>query len=135
MNFRNKSEEIDLTIDIAPLIDIVFILLIFFMVSTTFSQKPTVKINLPSANAEIEPIDEKDIVLIVHKNNRYSINGKRNIDEKILSKILIENGNKSLNIEADKGIEYNAIIKAIDIAHNSKIEQINFIVESPQKKH
>ena len=52
MNFHSRNVEEDVNINLTPLIDVVFLLLIFFMVSTTFDTTSKLKINLPEANQD-----------------------------------------------------------------------------------
>ena len=52
LKFKRSTQD-DLSINITPLIDVVFLLLIFFMVTTTFSRETRLLVNLPEANAEL----------------------------------------------------------------------------------
>ena len=52
MNFNTAQEQDETGIDLTPLIDVVFLLLIFFMISTTFTKETSLKINLPESNGE-----------------------------------------------------------------------------------
>ena len=70
-NFYQKEEKELISINITPLIDIVFLLLVFFMLATSFIQKSTIEVNLSSGKTvEIEKWENIDLYLIKRKDNR-----------------------------------------------------------------
>ena len=75
MKFSRSSQE-EVTINLTPLIDIVFLLLIFFMVSTTFSKESQLRIRLPDASPDSE-IEQRPsrLVVAITKSGDYSIRG------------------------------------------------------------
>ena len=63
MNFRaSPSEAVE--INLAPLIDVVFLLLIFFMVTTTFSKESQIRVQLPEATSAEKPVEAENILII-----------------------------------------------------------------------
>ena len=64
MNFSHRKK-VPLDISLTPMIDVVFLLLIFFMVTTTFNQQTSIKINLPQANGEQAENINKQLVLTI----------------------------------------------------------------------
>jgi biopolymer transport protein ExbD len=74
MRFRNRPRE-EPEVIITPLIDIVFLLLIFFMVSTTFQRDSALSIALPEASAEPTTLTEESIEVSVDVQGRYYVNG------------------------------------------------------------
>ena len=91
-NFFYQDEKKELiSINITPLIDIVFLLLVFFMLATSFIQKSTMEVNLSSGKSQIS--EKKNIVtIILKKNGDISLNSKiieiSNIKKKIKKKII-----------------------------------------------
>lgn len=77
MNFRNKKHK-PLEISLTPMIDVVFLLLIFFMVTTTFSRQPGIKVTLPQADGEEteQQQQQQAVLLTIDKTSRYSIDNK-----------------------------------------------------------
>ncbi len=75
MNFKTKNKE-ELNLDITPLIDVVFLLLIFFMVSTTFKHESEINIVLPTASNESVEIKENIIDIGLDMDGKIYINGK-----------------------------------------------------------
>ncbi|MBM96795.1 MAG: biopolymer transporter ExbD, partial [Oceanospirillaceae bacterium] len=75
MNFKRQARD-DVSVNMTPLIDIVFLLLIFFMVSTTFTQENHLSIDLPEASAEPSSAPVEAIDVVISAAGDYSINGK-----------------------------------------------------------
>ena len=75
MKFK-RSRRDEPTINLTPLIDVVFLLLIFFMVTTTFNRETRLLVNLPEANAETAENQPQQIEIIVARDGMYSINGR-----------------------------------------------------------
>ena len=91
MNFKTKNKE-ELNLDITPLIDVVFLLLIFFMVSTTFKHESEINIVLPTASNESVEIKENIIDIGLDMDGKIYINGK------VLKNSEFETIKKSLSI-------------------------------------
>lgn len=76
MKFKRQSKaEVD--VNLTPLIDVVFLLLIFFMVSTTFTDKTELAIDLPEADGQIQMAATETIEVIVTEAGEFSVNGKK----------------------------------------------------------
>lgn len=137
MNFRRYlNEDNDNLIDLAPLIDVVFILLIFFMVSTTFSRESKLDINLPAASTETESSPNPDVIVFsIDVNSRFSINNKvllNNQDETIkqaLSDASKGIKNPSILINADAEAPHRSVIKAMDAIQKQGITQIGLATD------
>lgn len=109
-------------VNLTPLIDVVFLLLIFFMVSTTFTKERELTIDLPEAVGEASTEDPLQIEIIVSADGEYAVNGKRLVNRELatLRKAIIEvsDGNTDLPliISADKDTPYQSVISVMDIA-------------------
>ena len=75
---RKHSENANL--DMTPLVDIVFLLVVFFMLSTTFIVLPGIKIDLPEASSETVRLEKEEIVLSIEKGGEIYFNKER-VDE------------------------------------------------------
>ena len=134
MNFKVKNKD-DLNLDITPLIDVVFLLLIFFMVSTTFKHESEINITLPKASNEAtnKKHDAIDIALDL-KGNIY-VNGKRLINSEfqtikaaLLNKI--ENPEKPpVIISADANVKYQAVIYLLDTLRQLGLVKITYATQ------
>ena len=123
MNFRkNISDEVE--VNLTPLIDVVFLLLIFFMVTTTFDRDAKIKINLPTTtNAAVEAQVE-GLNLIVNNQGKYYVNGSEVLNNKpetlfrAMTQAIEESGiaQPKLVISADANANYQAVVTAMDIA-------------------
>ena len=108
-------------IDIHPLIDVVFLLLIFFMVTTTFSQRPGMKLELPaSETASTQSLQELTVVLtydqrVFFQGREIEISNLPNLLEKELKK----SSEKMVIISADRRVEYGKVVAVMDIAKKS----------------
>lgn len=121
---RIRKKRAPLILEITPLIDVVFLLLIFFLVATSFKNiNSGIKIDLPQSNLkEVQSVDE--LKLIITKEKEYFISFKENgktrtveVKEKELGKILKgelqKAKNKNIIISADKMIDHGTIVDAM----------------------
>ncbi|MBW6452470.1 MAG: biopolymer transporter ExbD, partial [Methyloprofundus sp.] len=75
MNFRNKKNN-PLEVSLTPMIDVVFLLLIFFMVTTTFSKETSIKIQLPQAEGQEVEQHKQVVLLMIDKSGQFFIDGR-----------------------------------------------------------
>jgi len=119
---RKAREPVD--INLAPLIDVVFILLLFFVVTTTFTRETLLKIDLPEAVSGVQPEEQYTIPLeiLVGQEGNYAVNGKTlaSSDLNSLMAALIEAsaGDKELpvTLSADGKAPHQAVVTAMDAA-------------------
>lgn len=137
MNFGTNQEADETAIELTPLIDVVFLLLIFFMISTTFSKETTLKINLPEATGETLAQQPASIEVLVGEASQYAIIPEQggearaliNSNRETLMKALSEysqNENLLLIIRADKKATHDAVIKVLDVAQQLGLSNITF---------
>ncbi|MBS5790199.1 biopolymer transporter ExbD [Fusobacterium sp.] len=129
---RYKKKRALLTPDLTPLIDVVFLLLIFFIVSSTFNKYGSIKVELPTSTMEIvKDAENEALEIIIDKDNRYFINykedKKREVTFEELDSYLISEV-KSVAITGDKNLKYQNIIDVVSKVKNHGIENlgINF---------
>lgn len=118
MNFQLKRERKPARlVDIAPLVDIVFLLLIFFMVSADF-MKPVLQLALPVLKTE-DNIQKLDIVIAVDKNNNITLNQQAIAQEDLqaaLSELIKEKKQQEIIFRGDKEISFGHFTEIMDIA-------------------
>lgn len=117
MNFIRRKSEFP-KIDIAPLVDIIFLLLIFFMLSSNFI-KPMLSMDLPQATHEEEKLEKVDLVVTVDGEQNIYVNKEGvTIDElpKILENRMRELGKNDVIFSGDKSIGYDLFVTILDIA-------------------
>jgi len=82
MNFRNKKNK-PLEVSLTPMIDVVFLLLIFFMVTTTFSKETSIKIQLPQAEGQEVEQHKQVLLLVIDKSGQFFINDRALADKSL----------------------------------------------------
>lgn len=131
MHFRNEDEE-DYSMEMTPMIDVVFLLLIFFMVSTSFVDfSRRMDISLPESKAAVEANRKKTFTIEMGIEGRIAMNGRKvslNSLEDILKKETKGVAQKSVIIKADKGLPYGGVVKVMGIAKALNINDISIAV-------
>ncbi|MDB9969196.1 biopolymer transporter ExbD [Porticoccaceae bacterium] len=140
MKFPRRPQR-DNSINLTPLIDVVFLLLIFFMVTTTFTRETRMLISLPEAEAETESIarEEKVVELVVSKDGSYAVDGQSLINRDIktimaaLKDASAGDSKIPLVITADALSTHQAVITAMDAAGRLGFETLNIATQQPQE--
>ena len=117
--------------DMTPLIDVVFQLLIFFMLVTTFSQYTKFDMALPKSDVEAVEKPENQVDLIIDKNQKYYLKiGDKDIEinrDDLAQKIkeyMEGRKDQTLIISADKDLRYEVVIEAMGQVKNAGIEKV-----------
>ncbi len=135
MNFRHKKPE-ELDVNITPLVDVVFLLLIFFMVSTTFDRQSELNIELPEASGEIIESEALDVEIFIKDDGQFIINDiavSSNIDSllRALREAAGDNNDPRVIISADKETTHQAVMTAMDAARQMGFIHITFSAVKP----
>ena len=115
-----KPEEPD--VNLTPMIDVVFLLLLFFMVSTSFIRESSLKVDLPEATGEALVEQEVSIDIVINTNGDFIINDVTLLDNsrenlaEVLKNIAGDNDDPHVIISADADTEYQNIVTAMDTA-------------------
>ena len=130
-NFYQKEEKELISINITPLIDIVFLLLVFFMLATSFIQKSTIEVNLSSGETVQIENQKNNVVLISNKTGKIYLNNKliniSNIKNEII-KIIDNKPEQKFLIKSHKKIAVQKVIRLIEevrLAGTDNIKLIN----------
>lgn len=138
MKFKRAIRE-ELAINMTPLIDVVFLLLIFFMVTTTFSRETRLLVNLPEANAEAAESDPGQIEILVARDGSFSINGRGLVNARIETLVqgleLESGGDHSLPILliADAEATHQSVVTAMDGIGQSGFTRLNIATQRLQQ--
>jgi len=143
MNFRPRKSEFEVDINLTPLIDIVFLLVIFFMVTTTFSKEAQIKLELPEAtSAEQGDSDHRFLKIVIDEFGRYAIQGAEdeapreliNASHRTLQRALrqaAENMNDPVvMIRADRLTHHQDVVKAMDAARQEGLYRMTFSIDN-----
>ncbi len=130
MRFRQAAQQ-DPDINLTPLIDVVFLLLIFFMVSTTFTRESEITVDLPESTVSQMEREDEPLEIIIDAQGRYFVNQKPVINKKLetligaLRKEMEASGNTALVINADAQTPHQFVITAMDAARHLGIEKLS----------
>lgn len=118
------TKKVGTNLNIAPLIDVVFLLLIFFMLSSHFVTQPGIKITLPTAvTAKLHP--EEDVVIYITNNNSLYLNEEEVVLDNLLDRLRLkvkEAKKKTVILKADKKVDLGLAVKVMDIAKQAEAE-------------
>ena len=140
MNFRQHVID-DVEVSLTPLIDVVFLLLIFFMITTTFDRDEGIKIDLPTAQNAASNSQPNSLELLVDSQGRYYIDGLEVLNNKpetlfkAMSQALDRRGNNPpLVISADAHANYQAVVTAMDIAGRLGLTNFSMAITQSKRK-
>jgi len=136
MQFRRQKSRIKLNPDLTPLIDTVFLLLIFFMVSTSFAAiRYGIKVDLPTATTAREKVEE-NIIISITKDNRIYLE-KKWVKEEDLVKILRERlttyKKDIVIINADKETRHGKVVEVMDLVRQAGITKLGVLTTQEEK--
>ncbi len=139
MKFRRKSKQ-DNGINLTPLIDVVFLLLIFFMVTTTFTKETRLLITLPEANGEPAEETAQTLELLVNAEGNYAVNGQNLINREIKTIMAALKDASGGNVEmpliitADAQASHQAVVIAMDAAGQLGFSRLNIATQQTQEQ-
>lgn len=138
MQFRRQPREND-SVNLTPLIDVVFLLLIFFMVSTTFTKETHLSIDLPEAEGEpSEDAARAPIDIVITAEGAYSVNGRSLVNSKIatlksaLEKVSEGDSQLPLTITADAQAPHESVVRAMDAAGQLGFVHLSITTRRPE---
>ncbi|MDF1644344.1 MAG: biopolymer transporter ExbD [Pseudomonadales bacterium] len=121
MKFARQNTA-DISLDLTPLIDVVFLLLIFFMVSMTFDRETVLNVDLPEATGEQTETEVKVLDIQISVDGSYAINDQTLVNNELATlktaMMKISDGDTSmpLLISADRNAPHHAVVRAMDAA-------------------
>lgn len=137
MNFRHRRTE-EPEINLIPFIDVLLVILIFVMLTTSYAKFTELKINLPKANAQAPKTRPKDLVVLVSADGRYMIN-QESIDGRSvelltagLSKAAGTAKDTIVVVTADAAATHQSVINVMDAARRAGLTQLTFATQGPQ---
>jgi biopolymer transport protein ExbD len=135
MNFRGAPKE-DLEINLIPMIDVLLVILIFLMVTTTYTRFAELQINLPSAQAEKQPERPSEINVTVSAAGEYTIDRRpvKYGDVNAFAQAMRAAGSglkdPVIVINADANASHQAVIKVMEAARVAGYAQVSFAVDA-----
>ena len=135
MNFRRHRPE-EPEINLIPFIDVLLVILIFLMLSTTYSKFTELQITLPTANAEKLRDQPAEIVVAVSADGRYAVNRKpvegRSVDILTMELAAAAAGQKDpvVIVSADATAAHQAVINVLDAARRAGLPKLTFATQN-----
>jgi biopolymer transport protein ExbD len=132
----NDEPDVNLT----PLIDVVFLLLIFFMVSTTFEHQSRIKIDLPEASAAPTSQEDESLEILIDAQGRYFIGDQQVVNttaktlKSAISKAVGEREGLAVIIRADATTPHQAVITALDVTSQLGLTHISLATSKSEDK-
>ena len=139
MQFRRQQRYNEVSVNLTPLIDVVFLLLIFFMVSTTFTKESHLSLELPEADGEKQAEQVQSVEIVISAEGQYVVNGQSLINNRLgtLKKALQEvaAGDTSLPmiITADAKTQHQLVIRAMDAAGQMGFAHLSLTTQEPKQ--
>lgn len=138
MQFRRQPREND-SINLTPLIDVVFLLLIFFMVSTTFTKETHLSIDLPEAEGEPSVRENQaPMDILITAEGSYSVNGRSLVNNKMATlRSALEKASEGdtqvpLTITADAKAPHESVVRAMDAAGQLGFVHLSITTRQPE---
>ncbi|MFB6345357.1 MAG: ExbD/TolR family protein [bacterium] len=123
---RNKQDGNNSGLTLAPMIDVVFLLLIFFMVSTTFITRPGLNLELPESESKTETPSEHWVISIDPKSQLYLNESKISLDD---LQARLNNDQRPVLIRADRTVSHGLVVSVLDQVKSAGISSINISTE------
>lgn len=136
------------TVELTPLIDVVFLLLIFFMVSTTFIRETQLKINLPESSGELQEVDPGTIEIVVDRRGDYAVNERllvnsekttlvralQEVRQELQESMSAEQNSPMVVITADALATHQAVVRAMDAAGSVGLTRVSITTQQPAEE-
>ncbi len=139
MNLQ-PSDSDEPEVNLTPLIDVVFLLLIFFMVSTTFEHQSRIQIELPEATAEATKPDDESLEIIIDAQGRFFLGEQQVVNTELktlkgaISKAVGEREGMPVIIRADAKTPHQAVITALDATSQLGLTRISLATTRMQEE-
>jgi len=127
----NRTKRMHFQLNIVPLIDMVFLLLIFFLLTTNFFNERAIKLELPKASHADEGVEE-DILISLDKDGRIFLGSKEVSISKLptlLKESVDKSTTKSVVLRGDRGVDFGLAVRLMDIAKGASAEGIVVVTE------
>jgi biopolymer transport protein ExbD len=137
MNFKRRQLPEEPEINLIPFIDVLLVVLIFLMLTTTYAKLTELKINLPSAKAQAAKPHPKEIVVLVTSDGRYMVN-RQVLDGRSVEAIAVALNQASggardtvVVVTADASATHQSVINVMDAARRVGLGQLTFATQAP----
>lgn len=132
MRFREERKSNNSLLDITPIVDTVFNLLIFFALSLNFISTPGIRVNLPKSAAQEITREKKDLRVVITPSHQLFLNEKA-VDLKSLEKHFLEasqsNPETQILIQADQRVTHGRVVEIMDLARSAGLYRLAIVTQ------
>ncbi|MFT6028776.1 MAG: biopolymer transport protein ExbD [Oleiphilaceae bacterium] len=138
MKFKRQVDQ-NVAVDLTPMIDVVFLLLIFFMVSTTFTKESHLEIDLPQSSAEPAKPAIDEIEVVINAAGEYSVNDRSLVNnqedtlKRAVEKLSEGKNNIPFIITADAKTQHEYVVRVMDVAGQLGFVQLSITTQRSDK--
>ena len=139
MKFRRQRND-EVGVNLTPLIDVVFLLLIFFMVSTTFTRETQLSIDLPEATGTVKEAVDRQVEILIDESGSYRVNGQGLVDDRMrtlqaaIYKISAGDTTLPMIITADAQSSHQSVVRAMDAAGQMGFVHLSITTQEPSEQ-
>jgi biopolymer transport protein ExbD len=133
MNFsQNNDEKDEVTIELTSLIDVIFMLVLFFLITTTFASAPGFKVDLPKSSVSDITRNRQDLTISIAQDRSIAINQKYVTDEELKDRLYEEaqlNPATLVIIQADQSVSHGKVVQVMDLAKQAGLSHLAIATE------
>jgi biopolymer transport protein ExbD len=130
MRFRDQRKRSDHLLDITPIVDTVFNLLIFFALSLNFISTPGIQVNLPQSSAQELVKDKQDVRVIVRRSGEIFV-GEARVNAQGLAELFRKTAEASRDtqilIQADEQVSHGKVVEVMDLARRAGLHRLAIV--------
>lgn len=136
MNFRKRHAPEEPDINLIPFIDVLLVVLIFLMLTTTYAPMSELKINLPTANAQAASARPQELQVLVSADGRYVVNQRplegRNVEALVAGLASASGASRDVVVvvRADASATHQSVINVMDAARRVGLKQLTFATQA-----
>jgi biopolymer transport protein ExbD len=130
-----RTAAVEPEINLIPFIDVLLVVLIFLMISTTFTRYQELAISLPTANGAASQSEVKQIHIAVSRDGRFAINGRVTDRSQLSNSLNVLNKDNAIqvNIDADAKAPHQAVMSALEAVRDANLANIVFSSQTTKK--
>lgn len=138
MKFKRNLKSTDVVIDMTSMIDVVFILLLFFMLTTTFTRPSSLQVTLPEANGQNLDEQALRIEIVITRSGSYQINGRElaSNDIEVLMQAITDlsagDNATPVTLTADAATTHQSVVTAMDALARLGFSRLNIAIREPE---
>jgi len=137
MNFRRRRRSRAPAVSIVSMADIAFLLIIFFMVTTSFTRDPQLEVQLPEASTGEIPARPAQVTITIRRDGSWLIDDREADRERFAEQLqarILAAREPIVVVAADKGVAWDEVVHAMDIARSQGVSALELSVREPDRR-